>query len=170
MRTVDDSDRSILLALIDKPRSSIAALAERLRLARNTVQARLGSMEERGVLRNYDRRVHTPAIGYPLTVFMATHVDQHKLESVAARLKHVPEIIQAHGLAGQADILLRLACKDTDDLYRINKTVLAVDGVVRTETWLSVGELIPFDLSRILRRDRGEASPHDESQQSPSEH
>jgi DNA-binding Lrp family transcriptional regulator len=156
MTLTDQTDRHILLALIDKPRSSIAALAERLGLARNTVQSRMSSMEDSGVLRNYDRRIHTPALGYPLTVFMATHVDQHKLERVAAALREIPEIIQAHGLAGQADILLRLACKDTDDLYRINKTVLAVDGVVRTETWLSVGELIPFDLSRMLNRDRAE--------------
>ena len=154
MATIDDTDRRILLALVDEPRASIAALADRLGLARNTVQSRVASLEQRQVLRNYDRRLHGAAIGYPLTVFMAAHVDQPRITEVAAALAEIPEIIQAHSLSGQADVLLRLLCKDTDDLYRVTQLVLATEGVVRTETWLSMGELIPFRLSPLLERDQ----------------
>lgn len=154
MSSIDDTDRRILLALVDEPRASIASLAEKLGLARNTVQSRVAALERNQVLRNYDRRLHAAAIGYPLTVFMATHVDQPRANEVVAALAEIPEVIQAHGLSGQADVLLRLVCKDTDDLYRVNQLVLATDGVERTETWLSMGELIPFRLSPILERDQ----------------
>lgn len=154
MSNVDDTDRRILLALVNEPRASIASLAEQLGLARNTVQSRVAALERNGVLRNYDRRLHAAAIGYPLTVFMATHVDQPHASEVVEALAEIPEVIQAHGLSGQADVLLRLVCKDTDDLYRVNQLVLATEGVQRTETWLSMGELIPFRLSPILERDQ----------------
>lgn len=154
MTTVDDTDRRILLALVDEPRASIAAIAERLGLARNTVQSRVSTLEQQQVLRNYDRRVHGAAIGYPLTVFMAAHVDQPRITQVVEGLADIPEIIQAHSLSGQADVLLRLLCKDTDDLYRVTQLVLATEGVVRTETWMSMGELIPFRLSPLLERDQ----------------
>ena len=154
MISFDDTDRRILLSLVDEPRASIASLAEKLGLARNTVQSRVSALERNGVLRNYDRRLHAAAIGYPLTVFMATHVDQPRASEVVQALADIPEVVQAHGLSGQADVLLRLVCKDTDDLYRVNQLVLATDGVERTETWLSMGELIPFRLSPILERDQ----------------
>lgn len=153
MTLVDNTDRRILLALIERPRSSIAALAERLGLARNTVNTRVGVMERNGVLRNYDRRVHGAAIGYPLTAFMTVSVEQRELVRVVSDLAEIPEVIQAHGLAGQADMLVRLLCTDSDDLYRLNQRVLAIDGVQRTETWMSMGELIPFRVAPLLARD-----------------
>src|SRR5699024_107998 len=45
MRTVDDTDRRLLLAMTENPRSTIVALAERLGLSRNTVQSRLAALE-----------------------------------------------------------------------------------------------------------------------------
>ena len=66
------------------------------------------------------------------------------------------EVVQAFGLAGQADVLVRAVCRDAEDLYRINKLVLACEGVERTETWLSMGELIPFRLAPVLERDLAE--------------
>ncbi|MGO1393034.1 Lrp/AsnC family transcriptional regulator [Agrococcus casei] len=154
MTNVDNTDRRILLSLVEEPRASNAGIAEKLGLARNTVQSRVAALEQNEVLRNYDRRLHAASIGYPLTVFMATHVDQPHVNAVVEALAAIPEVVQAHGLSGQADILLRLVCKDTDDLYRVNQAVLATEGVIRTETWLSMGELIPFRLSPLLQRDQ----------------
>lgn len=93
------------------------------------------------------------SLGYPLTVFMLTQVDQPRLEHVVAQLREIPEVVQAHGLSGPGDILVRCVCKDTDDLYRVNRLVLACDGVIRTETSLAMGELIPFRLAPVLERD-----------------
>ena len=153
MRTVDDTDRRLLLALTANPRSTIVALAEQLGLSRNTVQARLAALEAGPALQGFDRRLHAASLGYPLTVFMLTQVDQPRLEHVVEQLREIPEVVQAHGLSGPGDILVRCVCKDTDDLYRVNRLVLACDGVSRTETSLAMGELIPFRLAPVLERD-----------------
>lgn len=155
MRIVDDTDRRILLEFTRQPRSTNAAIAERLGLARNTVQARVAALEASQTLQGFDRRLHAEALGYPLTVFMATQVDQPRLEHVVEQLRTIPEVVQAFGLSGRADILVRAVCRDAEDLYRVNKLVLACDGVERTETWLAMGELIPFRLAPVLERDLG---------------
>lgn len=155
MRIIDDTDRRILLEFTRQPRSTNAAIAERLGLARNTVQARVAALEGSRALQGFDRRLHAAALGYPLTVFMATQVDQPRLEDVVEQLRAIPEVVQAFGLSGQADLLVRVVCRDTEDLYRVNKLVLACDGVQRTETWLAMGELIPFRLAPVLERDLG---------------
>lgn len=153
MRTVDDTDRRLLLAMTENPRSTIVALAERLGLSRNTVQSRLAALEAGQALQGYDRRLHAASLGYPLTVFMITQVDQPRLEHVIAQLREIPEVVQVHGLSGQGDILVRCVCRDAEDLYRINKLVLACDGVIRADTSLAMGELIPFRLAPVLERD-----------------
>ncbi|APX33569.1 AsnC family transcriptional regulator [Brachybacterium sp. P6-10-X1] len=153
MRTVDDTDRHLLLAMTENPRSTIVALAERLGLSRNTVQSRLAALESGQALQGYDRRLHAASLGYPLTVFMITQVDQPRLEHVIAQLREIPEVVQVHGLSGQGDILVRCVCRDAEDLYRINKLVLACDGVLRADTSLAMGELIPFRLAPVLERD-----------------
>ncbi|GAA1483942.1 Lrp/AsnC family transcriptional regulator [Brachybacterium fresconis] len=153
MRTVDDTDRRLLLAMTENPRSTIVALAERLGLSRNTVQSRLAALEAGQALQGYDRRLHAASLGYPLTVFMITQVDQPRLEHVITQLRDIPEVVQVHGLSGQGDILVRCVCRDAEDLYRINKLVLACDGVIRADTSLAMGELIPFRLAPVLERD-----------------
>jgi len=153
MRTVGDTDRRILLAMTANPRSTIVGIAAELGLSRNTVQARLQALEAGPALQGFDRRLHAASLGYPLTAFMNTQVDQPRLEQVVEQLKRIPEVVQAHGLSGQGDILVRCVCTDGEDLYRVNKLVLACDGVIRTETWLAMGELIPFRLAPVLERD-----------------
>ena len=153
MRTVDDTDRRLLLAMTENPRSTIVSLAERLGLSRNTVQSRLAALEAGPALQGYDRRLHAASLGYPLTAFMETQVDQPRLEQVIAQLREIPEVVQVHGLSGLHDILVRCVCLDTDDLYRVNKLVLGCEGVIRTDTSLAMGELISFRLAPVLERD-----------------
>lgn len=153
MRTVDDTDRRLLLAMTENPRSTIVSLAERLGLSRNTVQSRLAALEAGPALQGYDRRLHAASLGYPLTAFMETQVDQPRLEQVIAQLREIPEVVQVHGLSGLHDILVRCVCRDTDDLYRVNKLVLGCEGVIRTDTSLAMGELISFRLAPVLERD-----------------
>ena len=64
----------------------------------------------------------------------------------------IPEVIQAHGLSGAVDLLVRVVCRDAHDLFRIDRDILAIDGVERTETSLAMGELIPFRLRPLLDR------------------
>src|SRR5699024_845092 len=135
------------------PRSTIVSLAERLGLSRNTVQSRLAALEAGQALQGHDRRLHAAAPGYPLPAVMEAQVDQARLEPLVGQLREVLEVLQGPGLSGLHDILVRCVCRDTDDLYRVNKLVLGCEGVIRTDTSLAMGELIPFRLAPVLERD-----------------
>lgn len=152
MRSLDDTDLRLLEALTEDPRATTVALAERLGLSRNTVQARMSALERAGVFLEFDRRISAAALGYPLAAFISVHVQQHKLREIARELEAIPEIVQAHGTSGGADLLVRVACRDTQDLFRVNGMVSSCDGVERVETWLDMGELIPFRVGPLLRR------------------
>lgn len=152
MRHLDETDTRLLIALTEDPRGTVVALAERLELSRNTVQARLAQLEAADALLPLDRRINPVPLGYPLTAFISIHLQQQKLADVVRELAKIPEIIQAHGLSGPADLLLTVVCVDAADLFRVNGEVLACDGIERAETSLSMGELIPFRMRPLLER------------------
>lgn len=97
MTSLDATDARLLLEWARTPRTTGAELAARLGLSRNTVQARLARWEADGVLASFERRVDPRALGYPLAAYLATRVDQHRLDSVVAALA---EILEVYGMAG----------------------------------------------------------------------
>jgi len=152
MHSLDKTDTQLLAALCEDPHSTFVALAQKLGLSRNTVQARMARLEESSAFLNFDRRINPVALGYQLTAFITVHVQQKRLAQIVAELARIPEIVQAHGMSGPADLLIHVVCKDADDLFRIDGTILACDGVERTETSLAMGELIPYRITPMLDR------------------
>ncbi|MDQ0691795.1 Lrp/AsnC family transcriptional regulator [Arthrobacter sp. W4I7] len=154
MQALDGTDTRLLSALAQDPRRTVVALAQKLGLSRNTVQARLAQLEKKHVFLSFERRINPVSLGYPLMAFISVHVQQQKLAQLAKDLADVPEILEGYGLTthGSADLLLRVVALDAEDLFRINGKILACDGVDRTDTALAMGELIPFRVEPLLER------------------
>lgn len=149
---LDERDARLLLALAENPRGTVLALADRVGLSRNTVQARLARLEELGVLGSFERRIDPAALGYPLTAFVTVRVVQRELATVADALDRVPEVLEVHGLSGEGDLLVHVVARDADDLYRIAGQLLATEGVERTTTSLVMRSLVGFRTAPLLAR------------------
>jgi DNA-binding Lrp family transcriptional regulator len=149
---VDGTDAKLLLALIRDPRATVLSLAQQVGLSRNTVQSRLGRFDDQGVLASFERRIEPAALGYPLTAFITVTVIQQRLDEVATALAAIAEVLEVFGVSGAADLLVRVAARDADDLYRIAGTILAIAGVERTETALVMRPLVTYRCSPLLRR------------------
>lgn len=150
MRALDTTDLRLLAALSANPRETTVALADRLFLSRNTVQARLANLEANGALLPYDRCVNPSTIGYPLTAFTTVFAKQQQLGVLVEQLSQIPEIVQAHGLSGPSDVLVRIVCTSAEDLFRVNAQILECPGVERTETAFAISELIPYRIRPLL--------------------
>jgi DNA-binding Lrp family transcriptional regulator len=150
VRDLDDVDLKLLLALAANPRATAVALAESLQLSRNTVQARMTALTRGGAFLDYDRCIDPGAAGYPLMAFTTLHVRQQMLVPIVEALARIPEIVQAHGLSGSADLLVRIVCRSAEDLFRVNAEMLAVPGVERAETAMGISEVIPYRITPLL--------------------
>jgi DNA-binding Lrp family transcriptional regulator len=156
MARVDATDARLLLALAEDPRATVMALSQRLGLARNTVQARLARLETAGVLAPFDRRIASEALGYPLGAYVTVQVVQRSLADVADALAHIPEVLEVTGLSGVTDLLVQVAARDADDLWRITEQVLAIPGVQRTDTALALRRFVEYRTAPLVRRAAGE--------------
>src|SRR3954462_2921556 len=153
---LDATDARLLLALSTDPRASVLSLAQTLGLARNTVQARLARVEANGGLDPFERRVRPEALGYRLGAYVTVQVVQRSLADVAKALAAIPEVLEVTGLSGVADLLVEVAARDADDLWRITEQVLAIPGVQRTDTALALRRFVEHRLGPLLERAAGE--------------
>jgi DNA-binding Lrp family transcriptional regulator len=149
---IDSTDARLLLALTDQPRATAVALTGQTGLSRNTVQARLGKLEEQGALDSFERQIPPVILGYPLAAYITTRVTQRRLDEVAAALASIPEVLQVDGISGQTDLVVHVVATDADDLYRVAGQILAIPGVERTDTALVMRELVSYRITPLLRR------------------
>ncbi|MEH3089395.1 MAG: Lrp/AsnC family transcriptional regulator [Microbacterium arborescens] len=152
MATHDQVDLALLEALADEPRATVVALSERLKMSRNTVQARMGRLEQSGAFLSYERSISTRALGFPIEALVSVVLRQPDLPRIAQELATIPEVLQAQGLSGQVDLMVRVVARDTQHLFAIDAQILAIDGVSRTETSLIMDEVIPHRVKPLLQR------------------
>jgi DNA-binding Lrp family transcriptional regulator len=149
MSPIDPLDARILLALDDDPDATILSLARSLGVARNTVQARLKRLEA-GALRSFGQRVDPAALGYPLVAFVSLSISQSAGDAAADDLSRIPEVIEIHATTGDADMLVKVVARDTAHLYALTTAMLALPGVQRSSTSISLVEQLPTRMRPLL--------------------
>lgn len=157
MTSLDRVDLELLAALSTDPRATVVALADRLGLSRNTVQARMARLDRTGAFLSYERAISTAALGFPIEAFISVVVRQAELPRITEEMKRLPEIVYAYGLSGPIDLLVRVACRDTQHLFDTDARILAIDGVERTETSLVMEEVISHRVTTLMELARREA-------------
>ena len=59
------------------------------------------------------------------------------------QLKKIPEVLECHYTTGNWSVLIKILCKDNEDLMLIlNKKIQSIEGVSRTETFISLEQQI----------------------------
>ena len=142
MRHLDRTDARIIRALDDDPAATVVALARRLDLARNTVQARLRGLEESGVLQAVSTRVRPAALGRPVLAFVTLTIAQVDVGKLTQELSMIPEIIELYATTGDGDLLAKVVVRSPADLHSVTLKMLHCTGVSRTSTAMAMLELI----------------------------
>jgi Lrp/AsnC family leucine-responsive transcriptional regulator len=104
---LDEVDRSLVQALREDGRATLAALGLRTGLSQSAVQARVRKLEGRGVIAGYRAVVDPAVVGLPITAFVEiTPLDQSQEDDAPERLRDLPGIEACYSVAGNANYLL----------------------------------------------------------------
>ncbi|MGH3322701.1 MAG: Lrp/AsnC family transcriptional regulator [Streptosporangiaceae bacterium] len=142
---IDDLDARLVRLLSAEPRIGVLECSRRLGVARGTVQARLDRLLARGVVRGFGPDVDPAALGYGLTAFVTLEIRQaggH--DPVTERLAAIPEVLEAHTITGQGDMLCRVAAGSNEDLQRVIDAIVGVGGVLRTSTVIALATPVAY--------------------------
>jgi DNA-binding Lrp family transcriptional regulator len=155
--SIDALDAALIELLAAEPRVGVLEASRRLAVARGTIQARLDKLVSRGVITGYGPEIDPAALGYEVTAFITLEIRQaggH--DPVAARLAAIPEVLELHTITGAGDMLCRVVARTNADLQRVIDALVAVDGVTRSSTLISLATQIPH---RTLPLVQAAASP-----------
>ena len=149
--TLDRLDIRLLLLMRALPRVGVLELSRRLGVARGTVQARLEKLQRRGVVTGFGPELEPARMGFPVTAFVALEIAQGRLEEAVAELARVPEVLEAHGVTGDRDLLCRVVARDNGHLQEVINRMVHHPAIERSSTVISMSRQIPFRLEPLLR-------------------
>ena len=137
---LDDTDWKLLDALQKDARQSLSTLASTLGLSRPAVTDRLRYLERSGVVTGYDAQITPGRVGLGLLAFLGVVMEHPKYRAAFLRLvRDMPEILECHHVTGEFDYLLKVRCRDTDDLEAlISHRLKGMQALVRTRTMISL--------------------------------
>jgi DNA-binding Lrp family transcriptional regulator len=151
MYSLDGLDRQILQLFAADPRIGVLAASRRLGVARGTVQARLDRLEREGVIIGWAPQVDPIALGFPVAAFATLEIAQgHGHDPVAAHLRTIPEVLEAHTITGGADMMVRLVARSNADLQRVIDLVVASPDVTRASTVIVLASEIPYRVQPLI--------------------
>ena len=149
---IDKLDARLIELLAAEPRVGVLEASRRLGVARATVQARLDRLRARGVITGYGPDVDPAALGFGVTAFITLEIRQvggH--DPVAARLAAIAEVLEAHTITGQGDMLCRVVARDNADLQRVIDAIVDAPGVVRTSTVIALAAPVGYRTLPLVR-------------------
>jgi DNA-binding Lrp family transcriptional regulator len=139
---IDELDGRLIITLCETPRIGIQELANRLGITRATVYSRLEKLETSGILRGFGPDIDLGLLGHGVTAFITIELQQGRFHDVVPVLEAMPQVIEAHALAGEGDIICRVAARSNDHLMEIVQEVLRTPGVRRSRTAISLQQFI----------------------------
>ena len=131
---MDDTDRQLIAQLRRDARTSIAALATRLKVSRGTVTNRIKRLEDSGVIVGYTVSVRPDLLQSAIKAWMSIAVDGNQTRAVIASLLGEPNVATLHDTNGRWDLLAELRAENLQELAKVLERIRLVKGISNTET------------------------------------
>ena len=139
---LDRFDAAILTVLAEDGRISITDLAKRIGLSKSPTQARLRRLEDSGVILGYRALLDPIRLGLDHVAFVEVRLEDTRevaLRAFNEAVSRVPEIEQAHMIAGNFDYLLKVRTRDMAAYRRfLGETVTTLPYVANTSTYVAM--------------------------------
>jgi Lrp/AsnC family transcriptional regulator, leucine-responsive regulatory protein len=135
-RILDDTDLQILDLLQANARETQVEISRAVGLAPSAVLERIRKLEARGILRGYAAQIDPKALGLGLLAFVAVRSEEASSENrIAQALAELPEVLEAHHVAGDDCYLIKVRAQDAEHLGLLLRTRISrVPGVRSTRT------------------------------------
>ncbi|WP_432038517.1 Lrp/AsnC family transcriptional regulator [Streptomyces cucumeris] len=129
---MDHIDRTLLAQLQQDAAQSYAALGNAVGLSAGAAHERVRKLRERGAIRRTTVEVNPAAVGNAVLAYVMVSSDTWMGDSAEA-FAALPEIMEAHVIAGSASVLVKVRTSTTEQLQDVLRRIYAVEGVSGTQ-------------------------------------
>lgn len=132
---IDAIDARLLELLSEDGRAPMATLGRRVGLSRTATLARVRRMEAQGIIRGYHADIESEGAGTHVARVAVT-VRTPDVGSYIRRVLALPEVTEAESVAGEYDLLIRLATDSAAGLDSVLNRLASWRETVRTTTFV----------------------------------
>ena len=139
---LDRFDRAILRELAEDGRVNVTDLAQRIGLSKSPTQARMKKLEAEGYILGYRAMLNPIRLGLDHVAFVGVRLQDTRETALSAfnmAVRRVPEIEQAHMIAGNFDYLLKVRTSDMSEYRRVlGEVISSLPHVAATSTYVAM--------------------------------
>ena len=141
---LDEIDLSILNELMQDANTAYVDIAKKIHVSAGTVHVRMKKMIRMGIVKKAFLNVDYAKLGYDISAFMGIYLEKSSMyPNVIDALYKIPEVVNAHYTTGNYSILVKIICKNTEDLKRVlYENIQNIAGIQRMESFISLEESI----------------------------
>jgi len=128
MQELDSIDRRILGILQKNGRVTNSELSDRVNLSPSACHRRVQQLEKQKYIKDYVALLDPRLMDRPATVFVEITLSgqaDELLDAFEQSVAKIPDVLECHLMAGQADYLLKVVVFDTDHFAQIHRRSLA---------------------------------------------
>ena len=154
---LDDIDAKILGILQGDGRASHSAIATAVGLSQPSVRERVKKLEQRGIIKGYTALLDPAALDLSVLAFISVRYNT-KTEAGARAIVQMPEVMEAHHVAGEDNLLVKVRCCAPQDLERVLERLWDTGSVASTKTTIVLSshkETCGLPLEGCLSRSEG---------------
>ncbi|SDY39346.1 DNA-binding transcriptional regulator, Lrp family [Amycolatopsis xylanica] len=132
---MDEVDRTLLAELQRDATQAYAALGQAVGLSAGATHERVRKLREQGVIRRTTVDVDPAAVGRGVMAFVLVEANAWMGDSpTKTALEELPEVVEAHVIAGPASLLVKVRTSTTEELQASLRRLFAIEGVTGTQT------------------------------------
>ena len=133
---MDDLDLKLLDLLQSDGRRTQLEVSREVGLSQPAVAERIRKLEAREVITGYAARVDATKLGKDITAFIGVSIEHPRyFEGFTKQVLAMPDVLEAHRVAGQDSYLLKVRTDNTGTLDTLLVgTLRTIPGVTRTHT------------------------------------
>ena len=147
---LDDVDHQILDILIQNTRVPFTDIAKKLLISAGTVHVRVKKMEEAGIITGSSLTLDYTKLGYSFIAYVGVFLNNtSQTQFVLERINEIPYVTVAHITTGRFNIFCKVRARDTLHAKEVIFQLDDIEGVMRTETMISLEESIN-DKKRLM--------------------
>jgi len=146
---IDGLDKKILIELTSNSRTPILEISRKIGISGAAIHQRIRKLNDSGLIAGHQLKINPKVLGYSTLAFIGVYFDKAERNSEAIKkMKKIPEILECHYTTGNWSVLVKVICKNNEHLMTLlNKEIQSIDGVSRTETFISLEQQIDRQIS-----------------------
>ncbi len=151
---LDKIDLKILQILQENCKITNLDLSKKIGLSPAPTLERVKKLENTDLITSYHATVNLQSLGLSVQTFVLVSLAWHKenaLDNFIKKIKEIDEVIECYIITGEADILLKIVCKDIPTYENILfKTLSQIEEIERMKTLMTLStvkdsKVLPYD-------------------------